>query len=265
MKKAGVLLIILLLPFGGFCQTRADSIRAILLDPHDRTVLVASHRGVWTDVPENSSASIQAAIAAGAHIVEIDVRKTLSGKLILHHGPVLFGPSDATTLEEALLTAKGRIMVNVDKAFGLFDEIVEIAERTGTLDHIIFKGNVQAAKALDVLGDYFGKVIFMPVVNLCNEGALARIEDYMQRLNPPVFECVFRDDTDPVVTIARARLAGHCRIWVNTMWGSLCGGHDDNVSRDDPEAGYGWLIRELGTSVMQTDATAYLVNYLNKN
>jgi glycerophosphoryl diester phosphodiesterase len=46
------------------------------------------------------------------------------------------------------------------------------------------------------------------------------------------------------------------------MWGSLCGGHDDALSLKDPLAGYGWLIRELGVGAIQTDETAYLVDYL---
>lgn len=249
---------------GALAQTRADSIRARFVDKNDRSVLVASHRGVWTSAPQNSVASIEAAIAAGADIVEIDVRRTRKGEFILSHDPVRKKPEGAELLEDALLAAKGRIMMNIDKSFGEFDGIVKIAERTGTLDQIIFKSDMRAAAAKEIMGEYAGRVIFMPVIHICSGGALACIEEYINLLDPPVYEFVFSDDTDPVLTIAAARLQGVGRIWVNTMWGWLCGGHDDAVSAEMPEAGYGWLLRKLDAKVFQTDRTKEVVDYLNR-
>ncbi len=251
-----------LMSVSALAQTRADSIRVRLLDPSDRSVLVASHRGDWKDVPENSVASIEAAILAGADIVEVDVRRTLGGELILHHGPVLFRPADATSLEEALLASKGRVMINIDKAFRHFRQIVRIARKTGTLNQIIFKSGMRAGEAKALMGEDAGEVIFMPIIHLCSEGALASIEEYEKALSPCIYEWVFNDDSHPALTIAGALSGGRRRIWVNTMWGSLCGGHDDALSLKDPLAGYGWLIRELGVGAIQTDETAYLVDYL---
>lgn len=262
MRKFAFIMLACLFGVSCLAQNRADSIRARILDRNDRSVLVASHRGVWTDVPENSVAAIEASIAAGADIVEIDVRRTAGGELILSHERVFRKPEGATSLEEALLAAKGRIMVNIDKAFLLFDDIVKVAERTGTLDQLIFKSGVSAAKARQVMGDYAGRVIFMPIIGICSPGALACISEYMKQLDPPMYELVFSNDKDPVLTIASALLAPGSRIWVNTMWASLCGGHDDALSLQDPEAGYGWLISSVGASALQTDRTAYLLDYL---
>lgn len=50
------------------------------------------------------------------------------------------------TLEEALLTAKGRVMVNLDKAYPIFDEIFPILEKTGTVEQIIMKGSKPVAE-----------------------------------------------------------------------------------------------------------------------
>jgi glycerophosphoryl diester phosphodiesterase len=241
-----------------------DSIRTRLLDPGDRSVLVVSHRGEWSRAKENSVESIEAAIALGADVVEIDVRRVRGGELILNHDWVRVKPRGATSLEEALLAAKGKIMVNIDKAFPEFDSIVRIAERTGTLDHLIFKSGMPAYRAAEVMGEYAGKVIFMPVIGMDGGGALAGIADYLNILNPPVFELVFANGDNPSLTIVAALLEGRSRIWVNTMWPSLCGGHDDAASLTNPEEGYGWLIDKVGAGAIQTDRTAFLVDYLKK-
>ena len=264
MKRLVIIMPAFLLVVGAYAQTRADSIRVRLLNPSDNSVLVASHRGVWKDVPENSVAAVEAAICAGADIVEIDVRRTIGGELILHHGPILFRPAGAATLEEVLLAAKGRIMVNIDKAFVHFSEIVEIAQRTGTLEQIIFKSSMSAGEAAALMGDYAGTVLFMPIIHIGRSGALASIAEYEKLLAPHIYEWVFSNDAEPVLTVAGALLSGKSRIWVNTMWASLCGGHDDHLSLSDPDAGYGWLIGETGASALQTDETAYLVDYLKK-
>ncbi len=46
--------------------TRADSIRAKFLDPDDREVLVAAHRGDWRNYAENSLEGIENAVRMGA-------------------------------------------------------------------------------------------------------------------------------------------------------------------------------------------------------
>lgn len=45
------------------------------------------------------------------------------------------------TLEEALLHAKGKIMLNLDKADRYFDQVYQLTEKTGTTHQIIMKGS----------------------------------------------------------------------------------------------------------------------------
>lgn len=243
---------------GLFAQTRAETLRAKLLDPSDTTVFVAAHRGAWREAPENSLDAIEKAIEMGVEIVEIDVRKTLGGELILHHNPVLIRPAGAPTLEEALLAAKDRVLINLDKAFGLFDEVMEVAERTGTVEQIIIKSSREAHKVLEVLGLYRDRVIFMPIINLNSSGAIAKVEAYVQKLDPKIYELTFFDDANPALTIVRARLAGRSRIWYDSLWPSLCGGHDDAKPMAE---GIGWLI-DNGAGVIQTDTPRYMIEYL---
>ena len=76
--------------------------------------VVISHRGNHVNVPENTLASLQAAIAAGADYAEIDLRTTKDGALVLSHDATVDRMTDGKgnvkdlTLEEIKqLTIKG--------------------------------------------------------------------------------------------------------------------------------------------------------------
>ena len=56
-----------------------------LNDAECTQLMVASHRGYSKDHPENSVAALRAAAAIGALFVEVDVRDTLDGKLVIMH------------------------------------------------------------------------------------------------------------------------------------------------------------------------------------
>ncbi len=126
-------------------QERAAQIRERLLNRNLHSVIVVSHRADWRNFPENSLEAIESAIRMGVDVVELDLQRTKDGKLILMHDSKLDRTttgkgkvSDWTldsiktlrlkngcniktihkvpTLEEALLAAKGKIMINLDKA-----------------------------------------------------------------------------------------------------------------------------------------------------
>jgi glycerophosphoryl diester phosphodiesterase len=57
------------------------------------------------------------------------------------------------------------------------------------------------------------------------------------------------------------------RLWINTLWNSLCGGKEADLE-DDAAVGnedkvYGKIL-SYGASMIQTDRPAMLINYLNK-
>lgn len=133
-----------------------------LLDPDDRTVFVAAHRGAWREAPENSLEAIEKAIEMGVEIVEIDVRKTLGGELILHHNPILFRPKGAPTLEEALLAAKDRVLINLDKAHGYV--VNKFARRSCYREDLFYpKGNMHEDMVLmGQLLFHCKKVVLLP-------------------------------------------------------------------------------------------------------
>ena len=51
------------------------------------------------------------------------------------------------------------------------------------------------------------------------------------------------------------------RVWVNTLWGSLCAGYTDAKAMKDPDANWGHLISK-GVNIIQTDNPADLLQYL---
>ncbi|MBV8446274.1 MAG: glycerophosphodiester phosphodiesterase [Candidatus Dormibacteraeota bacterium] len=56
-----------------------------MLLPDRPAPLVIAHRGASSTHPENTLAAFEAAIVAGADCVELDVRRTADGRLVVHH------------------------------------------------------------------------------------------------------------------------------------------------------------------------------------
>ena len=292
MKKYIYIVITLLL---SACYLRADEpVKAIyekITNPTNKEITVVAHRADWRFAPENSLAAIENSIRQGADVVELDVQKTKDGQLILMHdktldrtttgkgkiaewtldsirtlylknGAALKTKHRVPTLEEALLTAKGRVMVNLDKAYPIFDEIFPVLEKTGTAGQIIMKGSKPVAEVKKDLGKYLDRIIYMPIINLDKPGAMQQIDDFMKELHPVAFELLFESDTCRLPKQVKAKLEGKSKIWYNTLWDTMAGGHDDDMSLENPDKGYGYLIDTLGATIIQTDRTAYLLEYL---
>ena len=166
------------------------------------------------------------------------------------------------TLEEAMLAAKGQIMVNLDKAYSIFDDVYVILKKTDTADLVIMKGAQPVETVKREFGSYLDKVIYMPVVTIDEEKSMKVVEDYMEQLHPVAFELCYRNVASPVPAQMERRLAGKSLIWYNTLWASLAGGHDDEAARKDPDASYGYLINKLGARILQTDSPAFMLDYL---
>ncbi|MDR1584644.1 MAG: glycerophosphodiester phosphodiesterase family protein [Prevotellaceae bacterium] len=274
-------------------QTRVDTLLQRLHDKNSDYVFVASHRGDWRYAEENSLPAIENAIRMGVDIVELDVQRTKDGQLILMHDATLNrtttgkgNVSDWTldsiktlhlknglsiktkervpTLEEALLLMKGRILINLDKADRYFDEVYALLEKTGATRQVIMKGNKSAEEVKAQFGKYLDQLIYMPIVNLDKENAEKQIDLFIDNFQPVAFELLFISDENPLPKQLPAKLKGKTLIWYNTLWDTMAGGHDDDMSLENPDAGYGYLIDTLGAGLLQTDRPAYLIEYLNK-
>ena len=83
-------------------------------------------------------------------------------------------------------------------------------------------------------------------------------------MNPVAFELLFECDSNPLPLKINEILKGKSLIWYNTLWDTMAGGHDDDMSLEDPDRGYGYLIDMLGARIIQTDRPAFLIDYLRK-
>ena len=272
---------------------------AILRDPSSEKVLVASHRGDWRNFPENSIPAIESVIRMGVDIMELDVKMTSDSVLVLCHdktvdrttngkGPVSSFTLDSLkrlrlrrghgvttdslrmpTLEEALTVCKGRILVNVDQGWQWFPQVLEVARKVGCVDQIIFKsgGTRQAtAEAMKQCKD--AGIQYMPIVSVVRDGTSPTIDSYLDGGEmPDVFEVCFTVDTPAVESYMKSLRDAGSKIWVNSIWGSLCGYLDDDRAFQGPEeadAAYGRLL-QLGSKVFQSDRPDYLLAYLRKH
>ena len=141
------------------------------------------------------------------------------------------------TLEEVLLAAKGRVMLNLDKAFEYFDQVYALLEKTGTTNLVIMKSDAPAEEVKQKYGKYLDRVIFMPKVNLDALNAIQKLNDYFRVLKPVAVEFKFAHDTNPLPYEVKKIMAGKARIWYNTLWDTHAGGHDDDCSLKNPDKG----------------------------
>ncbi len=172
-------------------------------------VQLLCHRTANEDVPENTLESLDQAALLGCNVVEIDLRRTLDGKIVLNHDGIMERLTDGvgeaetsyygdlqlrdagswmgqrfenmhmTLFQDALRLARERdIRLVLDmKDKGLGADVLQILEREGMLQRVQFNGEWEDVKKLypaatDV-GD--GTVWVQPGVT----------EDQVQAVSPP--------------------------------------------------------------------------------
>ena len=143
-------------------------------------VQLICHRTANRDMPENTLESLALAARMGCNIVEIDIRKTLDGQLVLNHDDFLerltngMGNVELTSYDELQLLDAGAWMGDRFRGMRIprFDEALRVAreqgigldldiktkgiaplllkslEREGMLQRVIFGGEWQDVKAL---------------------------------------------------------------------------------------------------------------------
>lgn len=258
-------------------------------------VAVVSHRGDWRNAPENSIMAIENCIEMGVNMVEIDLKKTKDNQLILLHDNTLDRttngkgkPSDYTlaqikklrlknglgrvtlhkipTLEEALMVAKGKIWINIDKGYDYFDEVEKILEKTGTIKQVMIKSDKTCETVQKEHPTILRDLFYMPIVFADKPGAMTFVKEYVETIHPLAFEVCFQTITPEVIKVIDYIKESKCHIWINTLWSSLCAGLDDDraVVLNEKEQTWGEVIR-IGASFIQTDRPKELIDYLKKN
>lgn len=228
----------------------------------------------------------------GVDMVELDLKKTKDGELILMHDNTLNRTTNGTgkpedytlaelkglrlkngagcltrhkipTLRETMLLCKGKILVNVDKGYEYFEDVQKILEETGTANQCVVKEKIPYQTIKEQHGDILDKVIFMPKADLCKPEAESIIDSYLQNEKPLAFEVRFSQVNDKVFELIKKLNDNGIKVFVNALWPAQNAEHDDDraVELKQPDESWGWLIQQ-GFKLIQTDRPALLLDYL---
>lgn len=231
-------------------------------------VVVISHRGEHLHHPENTLPAFRAAFDAGADFIEVDVRTTSDGKLVLMHNDTVdartngsgavkdmtveqireldagaktgpeFAGTRVPTFDEALEFAHRRIGVYVDTKRASAADIVAALERHDMQDHAVIYGGFEYLKQVAALRP---KIKVMP-----ESVSVAVMKKLIDELKPKVIAFSARDFTDDIIGMARGAKA---EVYVDRLG-----------EADRPELWQDAVDR--GASGIQTDKPAELVQYL---
>lgn len=290
-KRLTSLGLLCMLAIASYAQ-HLNEILSELSAPAKQSVLVVSHRGDWRNAPENSLQAFQNCIDMGVDMVELDLKKTKDGELILMHDNTLNRTTNGTgkpedytlaelkglrlkngagcltrhkipTLRETMLLCKGKILVNVDKGYEYFEDVQKILEETGTANQCVVKEKIPYQTIKEQHGDILDKVIFMPKADLCKLEAESIIDSYLQNEKPLAFEVRFSQVNDKVFELIKKLNDNGIKVFVNALWPAQNAEHDDDraVELKQPDESWGWLIQQ-GFKLIQTDRPALLLDYL---
>lgn len=257
--------------------------------------LLAAHRGVCgANIPCNTLAAYAIALQQGADIIELDVSKSLDGELFAFHPgmepvylkcgkmisemtakevrevPLLNQDEVPThyrvpTLEEALAFLKDKAYINVDKFWTDVEGITACIRRAGVERQAIVKTYLEE-DALREVEKFARDLMFMPMVRHKDESTEMLLK---RNINLIGNEVLFDRETDEVISdayIAELHRKG-LLIWANAIVYNekdvISAGHTDDVSlTEDPDLGWGWLIRKK-VDIIQTDWPLMLKQYID--
>lgn len=258
--------------------------------------IITAHRGTFGgNIPCNTLTAYETAVAHGADMIEIDVSRTLDGKLVIFHPgkeaqhlntstPIpkmtyaeildrvryVNYDRDETeyslcTLDEVFETFKDRVYINVDKFWDHPREITDAIRRHGMTDQIIAKTSPSPAM-FDLMEAYGPDIQYLPIIwhDTVHEELMHRNIRYVGA------EVLFADENSPLCQdafIEKMHRAGKL-VWVNAIvyyYKAVLAAHhsDDTAMRGDPERGWGWLA-DRNFDIIQTDWVLPLHNFLEQ-
>lgn len=256
--------------------------------PQDK-VMVVAHRGDWRDAPENSLWAVKKAIEKGANMVEIDLAMTKDSVLILMHDRTLDRtttgtgkPSDFTlkeiqklrlrdglgmptdmeipTLEQVLKLAKGKVFLNLDKAFDYLGLVHPLVVKYEMQDEVLYKGNATYEEFNQKYASIKDSILFMPIIRL-ERGQADRVAAYMQHYTPYGFEFTTGETEAAMIDFSNLRKQGK-RVWGNALWKIHNAGHHDDMALENPDV-YQWYLKHH-INIIQTDRIKELVDFLKR-
>lgn len=267
---------IFLLCIGFTAKAQLGPIRKAFLNPNSKRVLVASHRAVHHQLPENSLPAIQEAIRLGVDIVEIDVKVSSDGvPFLMHDGKVdrttngKGNPEERTfgelrklrlvangkvteetipTLEEALKVAKGRIMVDLDLKTDRIEKVIEVVKKMDASDYVFFfDSDYDVLAKVDAASSAY---MLMP-----RAYSEAMADSALTRFKPEVIHIDEKFYTPELTTLIRKKGA---RVWINAL------GESDEAIRNGKLREVLTHLTSQGANIIQTDEPEKIIRGLQE-
>ena len=258
-------------------------------------VLVAAHRGTCgANIVQNTWLSCENALQHGADLVELDAILSTDGIFFaIHDGeePSLWGMNrDARVmssreierfpvmnqldifidqhverLEYILKRLKGKCLINIDRSWFYWKEMIRFLDKMQMYDQILLKAPAEE-KYLKELEESKSPVMFMPIIRTAQEWDLAK----KYNINLVAVEIVFEDLRVPVVQREFIQELHDRKVlaWVNSLTlyddVTLSALLDDNRAIiNGYDTAWGRLI-DMGFDIIQTDWPALVKKYLGE-
>lgn len=246
-------------------------------DSSSKIVLVAAHRGAHRNNFENSIASTREAIRLGVDIIEVDVRTTKDGYLVLMHDSNIdrtttgkgkvgdmtlseirkyrlkapygrISSEVVPTFEEFLQVAKGKIMVDVDMKTDNVNGIIEAVSQAGTNNEVFYFDNDY--DQLDQIKKLNKTAQIMP-----RAYSYQMADSAITKYSPPAVHIDPEFYTDSLTAMLRKN---NSRVWINTL-----GEVDCNIRAGKGEEVLEQLLK-YGANMVQTDEPEMLLQLLRQ-
>lgn len=236
--------------------------------PQAKKIVVIAHRGAHREAPENTLASLEKAIEIGCDYVELDVRRTKDGALVIMHDATVNRMTNGKgkiaemtleeirkleiksrkgkwpglkvpTFDEMLSRAKGHMKIYVDHKNAPPAEVLAAIEKHGMLRDVVVYGSPRVLREYKKLAP---EVWIMPP----HPDSLAEIASMAKELKPETFDGnIVEWNREQVEASHKAGV----QVWV------------DSRADYDNEAGVKKMV-DMGVDAIQTDNPALLLKLL---
>ncbi len=299
MKRLFVVAALAVVAVSAAAQSRAERILREIRDPQSNYVAVIAHRGDWRNFPENSLEAYESAIRMGVDMVEVDVHRTADGVLVVCHDKTINRTTSGKgkiaeitydsisrcclrsghgvkmpkyhvpTLAEVLDLCRDRVLINIDKGYDYYDEILPMLIERNMVGQVVIKSKRPAETVENRYAGYQHNMHYIPIINY-NAKMWDRHKPLFERwlsssLRPMAYEVCWDGTLRGERKIFRKVIDSGVKLWVNTFWGSVCGGEEKGLEDDkafyEPEKIYSEVLA-TGATMIQCDRPALLIDYL---
>ncbi len=240
-------------------------------------ILVAAHRATNDYYPENSLAAIKESIRIGVDIVELDIRQSKDGVLLIMHDRtldrttngsgnvsdfsldqlkdlrLLFKDSITTeripTFKEVLQLTKGKVLLDIDfklEDMAAVEKAYSLIQEFGMENQILFF--LYDYKETPRLQEMDSEIRIMPRAYSRREVRAIQKMDLIDIIH--IDESFYKDRK------MRKIIDSGTRVWINAL------GKYDSMERLEKDAGFDALLSKKYVNVIQTDLPEALLNYL---